>query len=207
MRGYGAESAAFAIFFHWMAEHLRISDAARLLRVSPDTVRRLVDSGRIKTTRARSGRRQIDPAALATYMASQPKAAAAPVGSARNRFEGIVTRVLKDGVTVRFNFAGTPTLVTQIEQGAQADVFASADTANMDRLRADGLTSGEPRVFAHNKLEIAVAPGNPKRIASLADLARPGVVYISAAPTVPAGKYAGKALAKVGGSARSRGVE
>ena len=112
-----------------------------------------------------------------------------------------------NGVTVRFNFAGTPTLVTQIEQGAQADVFASADTANMDRLRADGLTSGEPRVFAHNKLEIAVAPGNPKRIASLADLARPEVVYISAAPTVPAGKYAGQALAKAGVAARSRSFE
>src|SRR5436305_6801679 len=91
-----------------MAEHLRISDAARLLRVSPDTVRRLVDSGRIKTTRARSGRRQIDPAALATYMASRPRPAAAPVGSARNRFEGIVTRVLKDGVMAQVEMQAGP---------------------------------------------------------------------------------------------------
>src|SRR6202165_1788973 len=65
------------------------------------------------------------------------------------------------GVTVKFNFAGTPTLVTQIEQGASADVFASADTTNMDKLKGDGYTTGTPRVFAHNQLAIVVAPGNP----------------------------------------------
>ena len=98
------------------------------------------------------------------------------------------------GVTVRFNFAGTPTLVTQIEQGAPADVFASADTANMDKLKGDGFTAGTPNVFARNKLEIVVAPGNPKGITGLADLANPGVIYITEAPTVPAGKYALQAL-------------
>ena len=102
------------------------------------------------------------------------------------------------GVTVKLNFAGSPTLVTQIEQGARADVFASADTANMDRLKADGYTSGDSMVFAHNKLAIAVAPGNPKHIATLADLAKPGVLYIAAGPTVPAGKYAAQALGKAG---------
>lgn len=101
-------------------------------------------------------------------------------------------------VTVQFNFAGTPTLVTQIEQGAPADVFASADTANMDKLKADGFTSGTPQVFAHNQLEIVVAPGNPKGITALSDLAKPGVIYISAGPTVPAGKYAQQALQKAG---------
>src|SRR5882672_10990101 len=68
------------------------------------------------------------------------------------------------GATVRFNFAGSPTLVTQIEQGASADVFASADTTNMDKLKTDGFAGGAPQVFAHNKLEIVVAPGNPKGI-------------------------------------------
>src|SRR5260370_28327558 len=52
------------------------------------------------------------------------------------------------GVTMKFNFAGTPTLVTQIEQGAPADVFASADTANMDKLKGDGLTAGTPHALA-----------------------------------------------------------
>jgi molybdate transport system substrate-binding protein len=106
-----------------------------------------------------------------------------------------------------FNFAGTPTLLTQLEQGAQADVFASADTANMDKLQSDGLSNGQPKVFAHNLLEIVVAPGNPKGIASLADLAKPGVIYISAGPTVPAGKYALQALAKAGVNPKPRSLE
>jgi len=99
------------------------------------------------------------------------------------------------GVTVKFNYAGTPTLVTQIEQGAPADVFASADTTNMDKLTADGFTTGSSKVFAHNQLEIVVAPGNPKGITGLYDLAKPGVIYISEAATVPAGKYSLQALA------------
>lgn len=111
------------------------------------------------------------------------------------------------GVSVRFNFAGSPTLVTQIEQGAGADVFASADTANMNRLGSDGFVTGASKVFAHNVLEIAVAPGDPKGITSLADLARPGVVYISAGPTVPAGKYALQALEKAGVTATPRSLE
>jgi molybdate transport system substrate-binding protein len=112
------------------------------------------------------------------------------------------------GTTVKFNFAGSPTLVTQIEQGAPADVFASADTANMDKLKTDGFTDGaSPSVFAHNKLEILVAPGNPKHISSLADLAKPGVIYISAGPTVPAGKYASQALGNAGVKVTPKSLE
>jgi molybdenum ABC transporter, periplasmic molybdate-binding protein len=110
-------------------------------------------------------------------------------------------------VTVQFNFAGTPTLVTQIEQGAPADVFASADTTNMDKLTAEGFTTGTPQVFARNQLEIVVAPGNPKGITGLADLARPGVIYISEAPTVPAGKYALQALATAGVTVTPKSLE
>lgn len=111
------------------------------------------------------------------------------------------------GVTIQFNFAGTPTLVTQIEQGAQADVFASADTTNMDKLKAADFISGDARVFAHNKLEIVVAPGNPKGIGSLRDLATSGVIYISEAPSVPAGKYSLQALAKAGVSVTPKSLE
>lgn len=111
------------------------------------------------------------------------------------------------GVTMKFNFAGTPTLVTQIEQGAPADVFASADTTNMDKLNGDGFTTGAPRVFARNKLEIVVAPGNPKGITGLADLAKPGVIYITEAPTVPAGKYALQALKMAGVTVTPRSLE
>jgi molybdate transport system substrate-binding protein len=111
------------------------------------------------------------------------------------------------GVTVKFNFAGTPTLVTQIEQGAPADVFASADTTNMDKLNGDGFTAGTSHVFARNKLEIIVAPGNPKGITALADLAKQGVIYITEAPTVPAGKYALQALKMAGVTVTPKSLE
>jgi molybdate transport system substrate-binding protein len=111
------------------------------------------------------------------------------------------------GVALKFNFAGTPTLVTQIEQGAPADVFASADTPNMDRLNADGFTAGTSHVFARNKLELVVAPGNPRGITGLADLAKPGLIYITAAPTVPAGKYALQALKMAGVSVTPKSLE
>jgi molybdate transport system substrate-binding protein len=111
------------------------------------------------------------------------------------------------GVTVKFNYAGTPTLVTQIEQGAPADVFASADTANMDKMTADGFTAGTSLVFAHNQLEIVVAPGNPKGITGLADLAKSGVLYITEGPTVPAGKYALQALKAAGVTVTPKSLE
>jgi len=111
------------------------------------------------------------------------------------------------GVTVKFNYAGSPTLVTQIEQGGPADVFASADTTNMDKLTTDGFTVGSSSVFAHNQLEIVVAPGNPKGITGLADLAKPGVIYITEAPTVPAGKYSLQALASAGVKVTPKSLE
>lgn len=116
-------------------------------------------------------------------------------------------RAAHPGVTMQVNFGGTPTLVRQIEQGAQADVLASADTANMDKLKGDGFTDGTPQVFAHNQLEIVVAPGNPKGVTGLADLAKPGVIYISEAATVPAGKYALQALAKAGVTVTPKSLE
>src|SRR5207237_167468 len=91
---------------------------------------------------------------------------------------------------------GTQTLTAQLTQGAEADVFASADKTHMKTLLDAGLIAGAPEVFAHNRLEIAVAKGNPKGIHSLADLARPGLVVVLADPSVPAGKYAQQALAK-----------
>ena len=99
-------------------------------------------------------------------------------------------------VDATFNYAGTQTLTAQLTQGAEADVFASADKTQMKILLDAGLIAGAPEVFAHNRLEIAVAKGNPKGIHSLADLARPGLVVVLADPSVPAGKYAQQALAK-----------
>ena len=93
-----------------MSTHLRIGQAAELLRVSPDTVRRLVDSGHIKTARSAGGQRQIDGPGLARYMAALPRtdAPAAASESARNRFVGIVTRVIKDGVAAQIEIQAGP---------------------------------------------------------------------------------------------------
>jgi len=108
---------------------------------------------------------------------------------------------------VTFNYAGTQTLTAQLQQGAQADVFASADTSHMTTLQTAGLIFDTPKVLAHNKLEIAVERGNPKNIHTLADLARPGVVVVLADPSVPAGKYAQQALAKAGVSVHTASLE
>ena len=97
-----------------------------------------------------------------------------------------------------YNFAGTQTLTAQLTEGAQADVFASADTAHMKAVQDAGLLDGAPKIFAHNRLEIAVAKGNPKHIESLQDLARSGIVVVLADPSVPAGKYAQQSLARAG---------
>ena len=77
-------------------------------------------------------------------------------------------------------------------------MFASADDVNMRKVTAAGLVDGSATVFATNRLQIAVAPGNPKGIASLADLARRDLVVVLAAPSVPAGTYALEALDKAG---------
>ena len=89
---------------------MRIGQAAELLRVSPDTVRRLVDSGQLKTVRSSGGQRQIDGAGLARYMASLPRPDPPPAASesARNRFTGIVTRVVKDGVAAQVEMQAGP---------------------------------------------------------------------------------------------------
>lgn len=96
------------------------------------------------------------------------------------------------GVKVDFSFGGSSDLVSQIQQGAPADVFASADTANMDKLTAANMQAGAPKNFASNTLEIATPPDNPARIASFADLAKPGVKVVVCAPEVPCGAAAVK---------------
>ena len=91
------------------------------------------------------------------------------------------------GASVEFSFAGSSDLVTQLTQGAPADVFASADTKNMDKAAQAGLLAGDPVNFASNTLTIAVAPGNPKKIASFKDLTQAGLNVVVCAPQVPCG--------------------
>lgn len=94
-----------------------------------------------------------------------------------------------EGVDVQFSFAGSSDLVAQIQGGAPADVFASADEANMEKLTADDLV-GTPETFATNVLEIVVPPGNPAGVASLQDLTKPGLNLVICAPEVPCGAAA-----------------
>lgn len=116
-------------------------------------------------------------------------------------------RSLHPAVQPQLQFAGSPMLVTQIGQGAPADVFASADQANMQRLVDAGLAAGRPRAFAANRLEIVVGAGNPKSIRGLADLAAPGLVIVLCAPAVPCGAYAQQALARAGVRVTARSQE
>ena len=102
------------------------------------------------------------------------------------------------GTRVTFNFAGSADLVAQLQQGAPADVFASADTKNMDRVVADNLVSGTPRDFASNTLEIAVPPDNPAGVSSFQDLMKPGVQLVVCAPAVPCGSAAARIEAATG---------
>jgi molybdate transport system substrate-binding protein len=97
-----------------------------------------------------------------------------------------------------FSFDASSALVQQITEGAPADVFASADTANMDKLIDAGLNGSEPVVFATNLLTIIVAPGNPNGITGVADLADDDLVTVICAPEVPCGRYAAEIFVNAG---------
>jgi molybdate transport system substrate-binding protein len=93
------------------------------------------------------------------------------------------------GLDVRINFAGSQQLAAQIEQGAAADVFASAADRWMARLRERGLLAGNSKVFARNRLVVIIPKTNPARIRRLQDLARGGVKLVLGADAVPVGHY------------------
>jgi molybdate transport system substrate-binding protein len=100
-----------------------------------------------------------------------------------------------NGTKVTLNFAGSQALATQIQQAAPADVFASADTTNMDKVKD---LVNTPQIFASNLLQIVVEKGNPKGVKGLEDLANPDLKVVLAAPDVPVGRYSQQALAKAG---------
>jgi molybdate transport system substrate-binding protein len=94
------------------------------------------------------------------------------------------------GSDVDFEFAGSSELATQLTQGATADVFASADTAQMNTVTKAGLLDGDPTNFASNTLVIVTTPGNPRKIESFADLAKPGLNVVICQRPVPCGTAA-----------------
>jgi molybdate transport system substrate-binding protein len=102
------------------------------------------------------------------------------------------------GNGVDFEFAGSSELATQLTQGATADVFASADAAQMDTVTKAGLLAGNPTNFASNTLVIVTAPGNPKKIGSFADLAKPGLNVVTCQQPVPCGSATQRIEASTG---------
>lgn len=99
------------------------------------------------------------------------------------------------GVTLTFNFAGSQALRTQVEEGAPADVFASANQAEMDALLAGGyISKGTDQVFLTNRLIVILPAENSLELDSLDDLAAPGTKLVLAAEEVPVGKYARQSL-------------
>jgi len=138
---------------------------------------------------------------------SAPSASAAPqlsgeltifaAASLRTAFEQIVAEFERanPGVTVQpVDYDGSSTLATQLEEGAAADVFASADQANMQKVVDAGLVTGDTPLFATNTLVIAVPKGDPAGIETLADLADPARRVVLCAPEVPCGSAAHKLL-------------
>lgn len=103
-----------------------------------------------------------------------------------------------ENVSITFNFAGSQALVTQLSQGARADVFASAGDTPMQAAVDAGVIAGDPVAFAGNQLVIVVPSDNPAGIDAFADLANDGVSFITALAAVPVGQYARQAICLAG---------
>ena len=128
-----------------------------------------------------------EPRRLTVYAAASLSDAFTEMGQA---FE-----VAHPRIAVTFNFGGSQNLRTQIEQGAPADVFASANAKEMDALVSGNLVRpSAPKIFLRNQLILILPKDNPAGITSLEDLGRPGLKLILAAEEVPAGRYARQIL-------------
>jgi molybdate transport system substrate-binding protein len=119
-------------------------------------------------------------AALTVFAASSLTDAFKDIGQA---FEA------EQSTPVTFNFGASSQLRTQLGQGASADVFASADQAQMNNARGDGSIAGPDVTFARNRLVLITPKDNPGKLQSAADIARPGVRFVTAGPEVPIGVY------------------
>src|SRR3954454_8147701 len=109
------------------------------------------------------------------------------------------------GAKVTFSFAASSDLVQQVQQGAPADVIATASTKTMDQVAKELTAPAQP--FARNELVIVTEAGNPKHVSSLADLSKHGLVVVLAAVGVPAGDYARQALADAHATVHPKSLE
>ena len=140
------------------------------------------------------------PTPLTPAATGGPRSPCSPRRRSPRRFEqlGESFESRHEGVQVEFNFAGSSDLVAQIQSGAPADVFASADEANMEKLTAEELQGSDPELFATNTLEIAVPPDNPAGVAVPRGPGRAGLNLVICAPEVPCGSAAQSAAEAAG---------
>ena len=129
------------------------------------------------------------PRALTIYAAASLKAAMTKADSAY--------QAAHPGLTITLSTDSSATLETQIEQGAPADLFLSADTSNPQKLVDKGLAAGSLRVFAGNHLTIIVPRSNPAAIGTPLDLVKPGVEIVAAGAAVPITRYATQLVANL----------
>ena len=101
-------------------------------------------------------------------------------------------------VKVQFNLGASSDLARFVQEGAPADVFASADITNMNKVESQDLLDSQSFIFATTYLEIIVEKGNPLNISSLQDLADPDLIFVTTNPEVPIGKYTAEVLEKAG---------
>ena len=133
--------------------------------------------------------------------ADQPGLTVFAAASLREAFEAAAPAFTKQtGIRVTYAFGGSDMLVTQLKQGAPADVFASANEAQMKVASDAGLLAEPARTFVRNRLVLIVPKDNPAKIVALADLAKPGVKVVLTAATVPVGNYARTAFRKLDGA-------
>lgn len=111
---------------------------------------------------------------------------------------GSVFEDLHPEISLRFDFGASSDLARSIQEGAPADIFASADTKNMEKVESQDLLFAPSISFATNILEIVVEKGNPLSISSLTDLGDPSLIFLTTNPEVPIGDYARRALEKAG---------
>jgi molybdate transport system substrate-binding protein len=142
-------------------------------------------------------------ASPAPTVASEPRTltvfAAASLTDAFNEI-GKNFEAANQGVTVTFNFAGSQALRTQIEEGAPADIFASANKTEMDALITSAhVQQGTSQIFLNNKLVVILPADNAAGLTKLEDLANAGIKLVLAAEEVPIGKYARQALEQMNG--------
>ena len=150
------------------------------------------------TAIASIGAYAITPPLLARATAASLTVYAA--GSLREAFTAAApTFTKRTGIGVSLNFAGSDVLATQIEQGAPADVFASANTTQMRLVVDAGLGDGPPRIFAKNRIVLITPKANPGRVIGFTDLTRPGTKVVLAETSEPVGIYAREAFKKMAG--------